>query len=146
MKINNFDNPIFIFAFCCFAIITNVISSIHFFPILLLGILYMAFYVSLKKRYYYSLFYVILTVFLIEINNGFKPLSIILLMSFTYVFLTPYIKRTLSFNILNSYIYMSVFYLGLLILWSINNDVQTSLYYTILINAILDFIIFGLLI
>lgn len=146
MKINNFDNPIFIFLFCIFAIITNVISSIYFFPILLLGVLFMAFYVSLKKSYYYSLALVILTVILIESNNGFKPISIILLFSFTYVFAAPYIKRVLSFNTLNSYLYMTTFYIGLALLWSINNEVNLNLLLVIFLNLIIDFIIFGLLV
>lgn len=146
MKINNFDNPIFIFLFCCFAMVANLISSIYFFPLLLLGILYMAFHVSLKNRYYYSLIFVVITVLFLESNNGFKPLSIILLMSFTHVFVTPYIKRTLSFTTLNSYIYIAVFYLGILFLWSINNEIETNLYITIISNIIIDFIIFGLFI
>ncbi len=146
MKINNFDNPIFIFLFCLFAIFVNVISSIYFFPILLLGVLFMAFFVCLKKAYYYSLSFIILTIILIEINNGFRPLSIVLLVIFIYIFIAPYIKRVLSFNTLNSYLYMTTFYIGLYILWLINNEMSLHLNYLILTNLIIDFIIFGVLI
>ncbi len=113
MKINNFDNPFFIFLFCIFAILINILASIYFFPILLLGVLFMAFSVCLKKSYYYSLAFVILTIILIEVNNGFKPLSVVLLVTFIYIFVAPYIKRVLSFNTLNPYIYMTTFYIGL---------------------------------
>jgi len=146
MKINNFDNPFFIFLFCIFAIFINILSSIYFFPILLLGVLFMAFFICLKKAYYYSLSFVILTIILIEANNGFKPLSVVLLVTFIYIFVAPYIKRVLSFNTLNSYIYMTTFYIGLYILWLLNNDMTTHLNYTLMINLIIDFIIFGVLV
>lgn len=146
MKINNFDNPIFIFLFCIFAIFVNTLSSVYFFPIFLLGSLFIAFFVCLKKGYYYSLSLVMLSILLIEVNNGFKPLSVILLTIFIYVFIAPYIKRVLSFNSLNSYIYISIFYLGIYILWGINNEITTQLNYTLLINLVIDFIVFGVLI
>jgi len=146
MKINNLDNPLFIVILCILAVLINTFSSVYFFPILLLGILFMGFFVCLKKRYHYSLSLVILTILLIELNNGFKPFSISLLATFIYVFIAPNIKRILSFNTLNSYIYIAVFYFGLFILWSLNNDVSAQLNYTILINLIIDFILFGVFI
>ena len=146
MKINNFDNPIFIFLFCIFALFVNTLSSVYFFPIFLLGSLFMAFFVCLKKAYYYSLSLVMLTILLIELNNGFKPMSVLLLVIFIYVFIAPYIKRVLSFNSLNSFIYIAIFYLGIYILWVLNNEITAQLNYTLLINLIIDFIIFGVLI
>ncbi|PLY05123.1 MAG: hypothetical protein C0625_13900 [Arcobacter sp.] len=146
MKINNFDNPIFIFLFCIFALFVNTLSSVYFFPIFLLGSLFIAFFVCLKKAYYYSLSLVMLTILLIELNNGFKPLSVLLLVIFIYVFIAPYIKRVLSFNSLNSFIYIAIFYLGIYILWVLNNEITAQLNYTLLINLIIDFIIFGVLI
>lgn len=106
----------------------------------------MAFFVCLKKRYYYSLFLVIASIVFIELNNGFKPLSIILLSLFIYIFVAPYIKRVLSFHSLNPYIYISVFYLGVYFIWSLNNEITTHLNVTILINLIIDLMIFGVFI
>ncbi len=146
MKINKFDNPIFIFLFCIFAIAINTFSSVYFFPIFLLGLLFMAFFVCLKKGYYYSLSLVMLTILLIELNNGFKAFSILLLTIFLYLFIAPYIKRVLSFDLLNSYIYIVVFYLGIYILWAFNNEITAQLNYTILINIIIDLLFFGVFI
>ena len=146
MKINKFDNPIFIFLFCLFAVFINTISSVYFFPVFLLGSLFMAFFVCLKKRYYYSFSLVILTILLIELNSGLKVFSVLLLCIFLYLFITPYIKRVLSFDSLNSYIYIFVFYLGIYFLWAINNPITTQLNYTIFINLIIDLFIFGVLI
>lgn len=146
MKINNLDNPFFIFLLFLTVIIVNTISSIYFFPLLLLGLLFMGFFVCLKKRYYYSLFFIIIAFLFIEVNNGFKVFSITLLASFIYIFIAPYIKRVLSFNALNSYIYITIFYIGIYFLWLINNDFSTQLTITLLINLIIDFILFGVLI
>lgn len=146
MKINNLDNPIFIFLLSIIVVTTNTISSINFFPILLLGILFMSFFTCLKKRYYYSLTLTILTFTFIELNNGFKIFSITILATFIYLFITPYIKRVLSFNSLNSYIYIAIFYLGIYILWAINNEITAQLNYILLINLLIDLIFFGVLI
>ncbi|WP_072680775.1 hypothetical protein [Arcobacter sp. LA11] len=146
MKINNLDNPIFIFLLFLTTIIVNTISSIYFFPIMLLGILFMGFFVCLKNRYYYSLLFIIMGFLFIELNNGFKAFSITLLASFVYIFIAPYIKRVLSFNTLNPYIYISIFYIGVYVLWLINNDYSNELAVTLFTNLIIDFILFGVLI
>ena len=146
MKINNFDNPIFIFIYCVFAIFINTLSSVYFFPIFLLGTIFIAFFVCLRKGYYYSLSLVILTILLIEINSGFKTFSVLLLIIFLYVFIAPYIKRVLSLDSINSYIYIVVFYLGVYIIWTLNNDATAQLFFTIFINLIIDLLIFGVLI
>lgn len=146
MRINNLDNPLFIFLLFLITIFANTISSIYFFPILLLGMLFMAFFVCLKKRYYYSLSFVVMAFLFVELNNGFKPFSITLLATFIYIFIAPYIKRVLSFDTLNPYIYISIFYLGIYILWSFHNEVTTQLNYTLFINIIIDFILFGVFI
>lgn len=146
MNLNNLDNPFFIVLLAISIVIVNTISSIIFFPILTLGVLFMAFFVCLKKRYYYSFTLVFLALSFIELNNGFKPLSLFLLATFVYVFLVPSINRIFTFSSLNSYIYITVFYLGVTIVWSI--DHQITLYFAaiVLINLIIDFILFGVLI
>lgn len=146
MRINNLDNPYFIILLSIFIVIVNTISSINFFPILSLGILFMAFLVCLKKRYYYSFIIVVATITFIEMNNGFKPLSISLIATFVYVFLVPNINRIFSLSSLNTYIYMIVFYLGVSIVWSFSHDINFYYVSIILINLIIDFIIFGVFI
>ncbi|TLP36163.1 hypothetical protein [Arcobacter arenosus] len=146
MRLNNLDNPFFIVLLAIAIVIVNTISSIIFFPILTLGILFMAFFVCLKKRYYYSFTVVILALTFIELNNGFKPLSLFLLATFVYVFLVPNINRIFTFSSLNSYIYMTVFYLGVTIVWSIDHQISFYFVAILVINLIIDFILFGVLI
>jgi len=100
----------------------------------------------LKQGYYYSLFFIILSFLFIELNNGFKPFSLSLLAGFTFYFIKPYIKRVLSFENATPYIYMSVFYLGVYVLWSLNNEVSAQLNYVLLFNLLIDFLIFGVFI
>ncbi|AXH12489.1 hypothetical protein [Halarcobacter bivalviorum] len=146
MKINNLDNPFYIFLFCIFALIINTISSIYFFPIMLLGILFIAFYICMEKNYNYTLFFLGFTILIIEINSGFKPFSIILLSFFIYAFIIPYVSRVLSVDGINLYVYLVIFYCGLLLLWLLNNDISFQLNFFLLINLVLDLIIFGIFI
>lgn len=146
MKVTNHDSPIFVIILCLYIIIINILSSIYFFPIMFLGILVLLFFLCIKQKYYYSLFFVILTFLFIELNNGFKPLSLSLLAGFLYFFVKPYIKRVLSFESATPYIYMSVFYLAIFILWSFNNEITSQLNYILFINLIIDFIVFGIFI
>jgi len=146
MRTHNLDNPTFVLLLSIFSIFINIISSIYFFPILFLGVLFISFVICLKRRHNYSLFFIIITFCFIEINNGFKIFSLSLLSTFVYLFIAPYIKRTLSFNNLNPYIYISVFYLGVYIMWLLNNDLSSQLNYTLLINIVIDFFIFGVFI
>lgn len=146
MKISNFDNPLFIFLIFISTLLINTLSSIYFAPVLLVGVLFLAFQTCLKRSYYYSLLFICASFLFIELNNGFKPVSLILLAFFMYVFIVPYMKRVLSFNKLNDYIFIALFYVGVIILWSINNDVSIELIFTVLINIFIDFIIFWIII
>lgn len=146
MKINKFDNPIFLFLFCIFAIFINILSSIYFFPIFLLGTLFIAFFICVRKDYNYSLLLVLGTVFLIELNNGFKLFSVFILFFFIYLLLAPNVKRVLTFNKNNLYVYIVFFYIGLYILYSFNSGFTSDLNTVIFVNLIIDLIVFGVLI
>lgn len=103
----------------------------------------MAFFITLKKRYYYTFFLILFTLAFIELNNGFKVFSLAILATFVYVFLVPNINRVFSFSFLNSYIYMTVFYIGGLIIWLIDNEFSSLLISILSINLLIDFLIFG---
>ena len=67
MTRNNLDNPIFLFIVLIIAITVNTIASIHFLLIMFAGVLFTAFYRCLRKRYLYSLTFVILAFLFISI-------------------------------------------------------------------------------
>lgn len=142
---NNLENPLFLFTFLLIAIVLNTIASIHFLLIMLSGILFIAFYICLKKKYLYSLFFVILTFLFIEVNSGFKPLSLSLLSLFLYIFVLPKISRTVSFSSLNNYLYIIIFYIGVIIIWSLSTDINETVAKAIVLNILIDLIFLGTL-
>lgn len=146
MRRNNLDNPLFLFTLLILAIMINTVASIHFLLIMLAGVLFMAFFVCLKKKYFYSLFFVILTFVFIEINSGLKPLSLTLLSLFLYIFIIPNIKRTIAFSSLNSSIYISLFYIGVLGIWSLSSNINETVFSAIIVNIIIDLLFFGVFI
>ena len=143
MTRNNLDNPIFLFIVLVLAVTINAIASIHFLLIMFAGILFTAFYRCLKKRYLYSLIFVIIAFLFIEINTGLKPFSLSLLSLFIYVFILPKEENYTSYNLASSYIYILFFYVGLLIMWSIAFGFDLKILITIFINLIIDLIFFG---
>lgn len=146
MKKNLLDNHFFIFFLFIFTAIVTTISSIYFFSIMLSGILFLGFKKCLKNKAYYSLCFILLSFLFVELNNGFKPFSLILLATFTYIFVVPYLKRVISFNDLNNYVYIICFYMGVGGVWVLTYDSSFYLFGTIIVNVLIDFIIFGIFI
>lgn len=143
MKYNNLDSPLFLFTLLIMAIVLNIISSIYFLIVMLSGILFLAFFATLKDRRLYSLFFVILTFLIIEINSGFKPFSLSLLSLFLYIFVAPSIKRTVNFSSINSYLYVSLFYIGVLFIWSLSTNIDESIAKAIVLNIFIDLLFIG---
>ncbi|APW65937.1 hypothetical protein [Arcobacter peruensis] len=146
MTRNNLDNPIFLFTFLLVAITINTISSIHFLLIMLAGVTFVAFYTCLKRKYLYSLLFVVLTFFFIEINSGLKPFSLTLLSLFIYIFIIPKTHRIMSFSSLNEYIYILIFYLGVFFIWVMTIGMSDSFIAIIFVNIIIDLLFFGVFI
>ena len=145
MTRNNLDNPIFLFIVLILAITVNAISSIHFLLVMLAGILFTAFYRCLKKRYLYSLAFTIIAFLFIEINTGLKPFTLSLLSLFLYIFILPKDENYSYDNLSSSYIYILIFYIGLLIIWSVVFELNETILITIFVNILIDLIFFGVL-
>lgn len=138
------ENPLFIFFFSLATIVVTTLSSVHFFPILLAGIIFLCFKRALKKKMFYSLFYLVIAFLFMEYNNGFIPFSLVLLSLFTIIFIIPNLSRFVSMNNLNRYIYIIVFYLGMFILWLFEHGFSLYLIKNILINIAIDLVLFGM--
>ena len=143
MTRNNLDNPIFLFIVLLIAITVNIISSIHFLLIMFAGILFTAFYRCLRKRYLYSLTFIVIAFLFIEVNMGLKPFTLSLLSLFIYVFVLPKDENHTSYNLSSSYVYIIFFYLGLLILWSVIFELNTQILLTLFANVMIDLLFFG---
>ena len=143
MAKNNLDNPFFLFIVLLLAVAVNTISSIHFLLVMFAGILFTAFYRCLKKRYLYSLTFVVIAFLFIEINTGLKPFSLTLLSLFIYIFILPKDESYTSYNVSSGYLYIIFFYLGLMVMWSILFGLHSHLLITLFINLIIDLIFLG---
>jgi len=107
------------------------------------GVLFTAFYIFLKKRYLYSLIFVVIAFLFIEINSGLKPFSLTLLSLFIYIFIIPKSDSYGSYDLANSYVYMLFFYVGLIIMWSLFYGMDEKIFFALLLNILFDFIFFG---
>ncbi|MFY4857010.1 hypothetical protein ACOTVL_00955 [Aliarcobacter butzleri] len=136
---NSLDNPIFLLTILILAVISNLIASVHFLLVLFGGIIFTAFYRTLKKRYYYLFFLVIVAFLFIEINSGLKPFSLSLLSFFIYIFI---ISRYES-NSFSSLVYVIFFYLGLTIMWFLSFGLDERIIFALIINLFIDLLFFG---
>ncbi len=143
---NNLENPIFLYILLILIVTINTISSIHFLLIMLAGVLFNAFYICLKKRYLYSLFAVIVTFLFVEINSGLKPFSLVLLSFFLYVFIIPRLEKFVSFSKINNYLFILLFYIGVMVIWQFNFTTDNNITSVLLFNMLIDLIFFGLFI
>ncbi|MCG3680034.1 hypothetical protein [Aliarcobacter butzleri] len=136
---NSLDNPIFLLTILILAVISNLIASVHFLLVLFGGIIFTAFYRTLKKRYYYLFFLVIVAFLFIETNSGLKPFSLSLLSFFIYIFIIPRYES----NSLSSFVYVIFFYLGLTIMWFLSFGLDERIIFTLIINLFIDLLFFG---
>jgi len=143
-KKNIFDNTYVLFALFVVVIVVNLISSVYFINIMLLGVAFSAYTRCLKTQNYYPMVYVVLSILFIELNNGFKPFSILLLGSFIYVYLIPFLTRVMVIDSLSDLLQIVLLYIGILLIWSITNDTNFTLIKILFLNLILDIILIGL--
>ena len=143
MTKSNLDNPIFLFIILSLVVMVNTISSIHFLLVMFAGILFTIFYRCLKERYLYSLAFVVIAFLFIEINTGLKPFTLSLLSLFLYIFILPKDENYSYDNLSSSYIYILIFYIGLLIIWSVVFELNETILITIFVNILIDLIFLG---
>ena len=143
MTKSNLDNPFFLFIILSLVVMVNTISSIHFLLVMFAGILFTIFYRCLKERYLYSLAFVVIAFLFIEVNTGLKPFTLSLLSLFLYIFILPKDENYSYDNLSSSYIYILIFYIGLLIIWSVIFGLNETMIITIFANILIDLIFFG---
>lgn len=142
---NLLDNPFFLFIFCITAILVNTIFSAYFLMITFSGFIFLMFYVALKNKYYYSLIVVIMTFTILEYNMGLKMFTLSIISMFLYVFIIPLVSRFNFFNKNNKYVNITIFYAVLYLTWGINTSFSEILYFTLLINLLVDAFLLGVL-
>jgi len=137
-KISFFANPFNIFFMFIVVSCINIIMPVHFISILLAGFVFTSFLYCIKHKYYYSLFFVILTFIFIEISSGINIGTLSLWSFFVYIFIIPKVKYFLSSRTFYLIIILMIFYFGVFILFAINSEVNQILVSKIILNYILD--------
>ena len=145
MRRNLFDNPFIIILLLITVFAVNTVASAFFVTIMLAGVVFVAFVRSLEKKYHYSLSLLVLAFCIIESNQGFALFSLSLFSYFSYIFILPYINKTFSINEFKYMIYIVWFYFGLFIFNLFFKGYDAVVFSKIMINAILDILVIGLL-
>jgi len=122
-------------------IATNIILSTYFITILLAGVVFKIFTITIKKKYYYLTSFAVIAFLNIENINGLNFFSLTLISLIIYYLIIPRIKHVLSSDSLMEVIYLIIFYIGYLAINSIIFDIV--LLKIITINFIIDNIIIG---
>ncbi len=143
MNESTLDKPINILILAIIIIAVNIISSVHFMPIMLCGLMLFLTIRCLEKQYYYSLFILIVAFVMIEHSIGLIPLSLFLLSFFIYIFTLEYFKNTFSSPLLIKSALISFFYFILFIVFIFLNGFDFKLISIILINILIDIALTG---
>ncbi len=145
-KISILNNPYIIFILFLSISLLNLLLSTHFIPIMFAGILFLAFITTISKKYYYSLFWVMLSFMIVANTQGFSLFSLIILSFLIYIFIKPYIDQVFSsYDIVKS-LYIIIFYLGIMLLYIFTNEFSMQMLTYILGNIMIDIMIVGLFI
>jgi hypothetical protein len=142
-KKNIFDNGYILFLLLIIVAVVNIVASVYFLSIMLAGVVFVAYSRCLKTQNYYPMIFVLIAFLIIELNNGFKPFSIILVASFIHVYLIPFLTRIVVIDSLSDFLQITLLYVAMAILWLISNDLNFSLVKILVLNFILDIIIIG---
>lgn len=145
MRPNLLDNPAFIFLFCLFSIVVNLVSSIHFLSIMLCGILFLISIKCFENKYYYSLTILVLSFLIIEFNIGLYPFTLLILAAFSYLFVLNHLKSIISSNDLIIVMLITWFYILILLFLTLFNNYEVKYLLIIVINIIIDVFLAGVL-
>jgi len=141
-----FDNPIAILLLFIFVGLSNIILSVHFISIFLVGVVFVAFLRCVEKKYYYSMILVIFSFLLIENSQGLKLFSLVLLSLFLYIFILPKIQTILTSQSLYMFLLLLIFYIGIIILYLLVDSVNSQLISRVVINYFIDLFIISIII
>ncbi len=144
LKQNNiFNKDINIFYLFIVVAIINLLSAVHFVPIMLGGIVYIAFDKVVKEKNVYTLFWIILSFFIIENIQGLETFSLLLISFFIYLILKAQLQSIFSSSGLVKSLYVLVFYILLITVHSAFNGFNPDILLIISINILIDIFIVG---
>ncbi len=124
----------------------NILTSIYFITLMGLGIVFIIFIKMIETKSYYLLIMSIFTFLLIENIQGFNPFSLSILAFVLYVFINSNMKHLLSSKDILKSLYVVLFYVGVVGLYSFSYSFDISLLVILMVNMVLDIVFVGLFI
>jgi len=122
----------------------NLIFSVHFISIMCVGIVFITFIRVLSEQNIYALFWIIITFLVIENAHGLQAFTLIGLALLIYIFIKPSIHNIFSSSTMLKSWYIIIFYMAMLLFYSLLNGFIASFVLIIIINLMLDLIVTGL--
>ena len=144
-KINKLDNPFIVIFFPIAIILINLVFSTYFIPIFLLTIVFIIFNNCINKKFYYQLFFTVLSILILENLQGFQPFTIVFLFLLIYMFVKPSLKKIFASSEIINYILVFHIYFAIWLIEFFIYGVSESITSIIFINLILDILVIGLL-
>lgn len=110
------QNFVDICLFCGFLLLYDAISSMQLVLPPLFGILFLAFVKLFENERYYSLFFFVITLGIMEVNKGLAPGTLFVVYCLVYIFVFNIIIKMFRYINLFSLIYIPLIYILLLII------------------------------
>ncbi len=143
---NLLDSQFILFLFFISVSLINIFSSVHFVPIMLVGVVFIVFNELVKKEHYYSLIWIILTFLVIENVQGFGTFNLLLIALFIYFFIKSSVKHIfLSYSLTRS-LYIVMFYCITAFIYGVFNGFDIVSFFYIVVNIVIDIVVVGLFI
>jgi len=143
VKQNLLDNPIVIVLLLIVVFLLNTITSTFFIKLTMSGIVFLAFLNSVDKKYYNSLFVVILSFLVIESNQGLNLFSLILFSFLSYFLIIPYLDKFFTIQGVRDFVHIFYFYFMLALIYSFFVEFDLNIIVYFIMNFILDVLILG---
>ncbi|MCK9162239.1 MAG: hypothetical protein RBQ81_05925 [Arcobacteraceae bacterium] len=125
-------------------IISNLLSSVHFIPLTMAGVLFHLTKESLDQKSYYSLIIILIGFLFIESTQGFAIFSLFIISFVLYTIILPFIKRIFTFDKFKIIFDTIIFYLLILLInFLATNEFLLSIGF-LLLNIVVDILIIGL--
>lgn len=123
----------------------NTITATYFIQLTLAGIVFLSFVKTLDKEYYFSFFAVIVSFLIIESNQGLQLFSLSLYSLILYTVIIPYLDKVFTIEQIRNIVHLVGFYIGLCIWLIVSNTNYWDMLFMILVNALIDLILIGIL-
>jgi len=144
-KINKLDNPFIVIFFLIAIILINLIFSTYFIPIFLLTIVFIIFNNCINKKFYYQLFFTVLSILILENIQGFQPFTIVFLFLLIYMLVKPSLKKIFSSSEIIKYLLVFHIYFAIWLMEFFIYGVSGFITSIVFINLILDILVIDLL-